>query len=138
MAGPIPRKIDKAGRESHLAGMTYEYLCSACAHQWEAEQPMSAPPLTTCPSCHAETAKRQVSGGTGFILRGGGWYADGYGSKKPESAGAAKPAASAGDPAPTKKESAASTSETTPAKTESTSTKTEAAPAKSDKASTGS
>jgi putative FmdB family regulatory protein len=63
--------------------MTYEYICTACAHAWEAEQSISAAPLSDCPSCGAATAKRQVSGGAGFILRGGGWYADLYGSAKP-------------------------------------------------------
>lgn len=62
--------------------MTYEYLCTACGHVWEAEQSISAAPLTTCPTCSQETAKRQVSGGAGFILKGGGWYADLYGSPK--------------------------------------------------------
>ena len=65
--------------------MTYEYLCTACGHQWEAEQSITAAPLKQCPSCAEQTAKRQVSGGAGFILRGGGWYADGYGSQKPGS-----------------------------------------------------
>lgn len=74
--------IDSSRSESHFAAMTYEYLCTACAFSWEAEQSISEKPLTTCPSCNAETAKRQVSGGQGFILRGGGWYADGYGAKK--------------------------------------------------------
>ena len=60
--------------------MTYEYICTNCGHQWEAEQPISADPLESCPSCNQSTAKRQVSGGQGFILKGGGWYADGYGS----------------------------------------------------------
>jgi len=63
--------------------MTYEYICTACSHAWEAEQPISAAPLRVCPNCGAEAAKRQVSGGAGFILRGGGWYADLYGSAKP-------------------------------------------------------
>lgn len=63
--------------------MTYEYICTACGHAWEAEQPISAAPLRQCPSCSAEAAKRQVSGGAGFILKGGGWYADLYGSAKP-------------------------------------------------------
>src|SRR5260221_7211611 len=62
--------------------MTYEYVCTACGHNWEAEQAISAAPLKTCPSCGTEHAKRQVSGGAGFILKGGGWYADGYGSSK--------------------------------------------------------
>jgi putative FmdB family regulatory protein len=60
--------------------MTYEYACTACGHGWEAEQSISAAPLTECPSCHQATAKRQVSGGAGFILKGGGWYSDLYAS----------------------------------------------------------
>lgn len=60
--------------------MTYEYTCLACHHEWEAEQSISERPLTECPSCHEPQAKRMVSGGAGFILKGGGWYADGYGS----------------------------------------------------------
>jgi putative FmdB family regulatory protein len=66
--------------------MTYEYACTSCGHAWESEQSISAPPLTECPSCQHATAKRQVSGGAGFILKGGGWYADLYsssGAKKP-------------------------------------------------------
>jgi putative FmdB family regulatory protein len=62
--------------------MTYEYVCTACGHAWETEQAISAAPLKTCPNCGTEHAKRQVSGGAGFILKGGGWYADGYGSSK--------------------------------------------------------
>jgi putative FmdB family regulatory protein len=60
--------------------MTYEYACTACGHAWEAEQSISAAPLSECPSCHHATAKRQISGGAGFILKGGGWYADLYSS----------------------------------------------------------
>lgn len=52
---------------------TYEYLCEACAHAWEVEQRMSESPLTDCPSCHAPRAKRQISSGAGFLLKGGGW-----------------------------------------------------------------
>src|SRR6187431_1302871 len=62
--------------------MTYEYLCTACGHAWEAEQSISAAALKTCPNCQKETAKRQVSGGAGFILKGSGWYADLYSSSK--------------------------------------------------------
>jgi putative FmdB family regulatory protein len=62
--------------------MTYEYVCTACGHGWEAEQAISAAPLKTCPDCGTDHAKRQISGGAGFILKGGGWYADGYGSSK--------------------------------------------------------
>ncbi len=72
--------------------MTYEYLCSSCDHSWEADQRISDPPLERCPACRRKTARRMVSGGAGFILKGGGWYSDGYASQsakpasKPESA----------------------------------------------------
>ena len=59
---------------------TYEYACSACAHEWELEQSMKDDAIKECPSCHEQTAKRQISRGTGFILKGGGWYADLYSS----------------------------------------------------------
>jgi len=66
--------------------MTYEYLCTACGNEWEASQSMSEPALKQCPACHQDTARRQVSGGTGFVLKGGGWYNDLYSSPKPASA----------------------------------------------------
>ncbi len=74
--------------------MTYEYACEACGHRWEAEQPISAAPLKKCPKCHAQAAKRQISGGQGFILKGGGWYADLYSSSSASSKGTEGGAAS--------------------------------------------
>ncbi len=67
--------------------MTYEYACGACAHEWEAEQSIRDQPIKKCPKCGKLQAKRQISRGAGFILKGGGWYADGYGSA---SAGSSK------------------------------------------------
>jgi putative FmdB family regulatory protein len=82
--------------------MTYEYVCQACGHLWEAEQSIKDSALKQCVSCGEMKAKRLVSGGTGFLLKGGGWYADGYGSP-----GAAK--ASSSDDKPSAKSSADST-----------------------------
>jgi putative FmdB family regulatory protein len=59
---------------------TYEYACSSCQHEWEFEQSIKDAALTECPACHQATAKRQISRGTGFILKGSGWYADLYSS----------------------------------------------------------
>lgn len=67
---------------------TYEYACTSCGNEWEAEQSIKESPLTDCPKCNNATARRQISRGTGFILKGGGWYSDLYASstnKKPES-----------------------------------------------------
>ncbi len=71
---------------------TYEYACTTCAHQWEFEQSIKDDPLKECPSCHAQTARRQISRGTGFILKGGGWYSDLYSStgNKPSSGGSSE------------------------------------------------
>jgi putative FmdB family regulatory protein len=59
---------------------TYEYVCSSCQNEWEFEQSMKDAALTECPRCKAQTARRQISRGTGFILKGGGWYSDLYSS----------------------------------------------------------
>lgn len=58
---------------------TYEYECTddLCKHKWEEEQGMSDDVITKCPECKKETAKRLISGGTGFILNGGGWFNSG-------------------------------------------------------------
>src|SRR4051794_21102798 len=74
---------------------TYEYACTACGNEWETEQSIKADALKDCPKCHEATARRQISKGAGFILKGSGWYSDLYSSssnKKDDSAGG-KPSA---------------------------------------------
>lgn len=80
---------------------TYEYLCTSCGHEWEFEQSIKDEPQKICQKCNQETAKRQISRGAGFILKGGGWYRDLYasGSNKQASKGESsesKPADSGG------------------------------------------
>lgn len=67
--------------------MTYEYICQACGHQWEAQQSIKDDPLKDCPNCHKAEAKRQISRSPGFILKGGGWYSDLYSSSSSGSGG---------------------------------------------------
>ncbi len=93
---------------------TYNYACASCGNEWEAQQRITEPALETCPKCLNKTAKRQISRGAGFILKGGGWYSDLYsssGSAKKESGGG-----TGGTTAKTESSSAATTS-TTPAAT---------------------
>jgi putative FmdB family regulatory protein len=62
----------------------------------ELEQRISEAPLKKCPKCGKQKLRRLITGGN-FILKGGGWYADGYGasgSKKSESDKSEKPAPS--------------------------------------------
>jgi putative FmdB family regulatory protein len=62
--------------------MTYDYECTQCQHAWEATQSIHALPLELCPECGVNAAKRVISKPGEFLLKGGGWYADGYGTRK--------------------------------------------------------
>jgi putative FmdB family regulatory protein len=106
--------------------MTYEYECAACGHQWEAEQSIKDNPLKKCVSCGKNKAKRLVSGGTGFLLKGGGWYADGYGSGGAGSGGAKAAATSESKPSAASKSSDTAKTSDKPA----TSSTTETSPSK--------
>lgn len=55
----------------------YEYSCDACGHEFEAWQRISEAPVRACGKCAKEAVRRKVSRPS-FILKGGGWYADGY------------------------------------------------------------
>jgi putative FmdB family regulatory protein len=57
----------------------YEYACGECGTHMEVRQRISEDPLTTCPRCETDTLQRLVSMSS-FALKGGGWYADGYGN----------------------------------------------------------
>jgi putative FmdB family regulatory protein len=61
----------------------YEYRCEACGHQEEFLQKVSEPPLTECPACRKSTFTKLLSA-AGFQLKGSGWYATDFRSKKTE------------------------------------------------------
>ncbi len=61
--------------------MTYEYRCFLCEHLWEFEQKITDDPITHCEKCGEASAQRLISGGQGFQLLGGGWFAEGYSKK---------------------------------------------------------
>jgi putative FmdB family regulatory protein len=56
----------------------YEYQCRACEHTFETTQRITESPLKDCPVCHKPELERLISS-TAFLLKGGGWYKDGYG-----------------------------------------------------------
>jgi putative FmdB family regulatory protein len=97
----------------------YEYECLACKKHTEKIQKFSDPEITTCPHCGGEL--KRVITAPAFALKGGGWYADGYGSAKPAAAsgessgakGAEAPAASAPAAAPAPAASAPASSSST-------------------------
>ncbi len=59
----------------------YEYECDKCGHEFEREQRMSDPPGKTCPRCTRRRVTQLISRSS-FVLKGGGWYADGYADSK--------------------------------------------------------
>lgn len=64
---------------------TYLYHCDACNSEFEKEQRIVEPPIKKCAKCGKSKARRLITGAN-FILKGGGWYSDGYGSSKGSSA----------------------------------------------------
>jgi len=89
---------------------TYEYRCPACGTDFEKFQKMSDPPAAECPGCGA-AAERRISGGSGLVFKGSGFYITDYrgeGYKKAaeaEKGGSTAPAPAAGDAKPAAAES---------------------------------
>ena len=52
---------------------TYEYECTKCNHAFEEEAPITAPARQRCPRCRGKV-QRLISGGTGIVFRGSGFY----------------------------------------------------------------
>jgi putative FmdB family regulatory protein len=65
---------------------TYEYRCTECGHEFEEFQAISDPPITICPKCKGKT-ERIISGGTGLIFKGSGFYITDYKNKERRSDG---------------------------------------------------
>lgn len=57
---------------------TYEYRCSDCGFEFEEFQSMVSEPLKVCPHCNKETVVRKISGGSGLIFKGNGFYITDY------------------------------------------------------------
>ena len=62
---------------------TYDYICEKCNHSFEYFQSMSDNHLKECPKCKGKV-RRLVSGGSGLIFKGSGFYLTDY-AKKPKS-----------------------------------------------------
>ncbi len=53
---------------------TYDYQCDNCNHLFEAFQSFHDEPLSVCPECDTPALRRLISGGTGIIFKGSGFY----------------------------------------------------------------
>jgi len=66
---------------------TYEYECKHCKKNFDVFQKITDKALEKCPKC-GKKVRRIIGGGTGFILKGSGFYATDY-KKQPK--GGSKP-----------------------------------------------
>ena len=59
---------------------TYEYICRDCGNRFDHFQSMSSPPLEYYKCCRNEpsSVERVISGGTGIIFKGSGFYLTDY------------------------------------------------------------
>ena len=63
---------------------TYEYICKDCGEKFEHFQSMSSSPLEIHDGCKksGSNVERVISGGTGLIFKGSGFYLTDYKDKK--------------------------------------------------------
>ncbi len=64
---------------------TYDYICNDCEKMYEYFQSMSDAPIKECPECKNNSLRRVISGGTGLIFKGSGYYLTDYKNKKTQS-----------------------------------------------------
>jgi len=61
---------------------TYEYICDECGHKFDKFQTISADPISICPVCGKNSVRRLLTGGSGLIFKGSGFYITDYKNKK--------------------------------------------------------
>src|SRR5438067_3261336 len=63
----------------------YEYTCEKCGTKIDILQKMDEPAPLKCDQCGELGAMARQVSRTSFVLKGGGWYSDLYGSSKKDS-----------------------------------------------------
>ncbi len=99
---------------------TYDYVCDACGHEFEAFESIKADPQRTCPKCHEDQLRRKLGPGAAILFKGSGFYQTDYRSdsyrkaakadKAPESTAKSGDSSSNGSSSPAKSEPAKPTS----------------------------
>jgi putative FmdB family regulatory protein len=102
---------------------TYDYICDACQHEFEAYESIKADSQTICPNCHEAKLRRKIGAGAAILFKGSGFYQTDYRSEsykkgaeadKTSSEAASKPAETATPKAETPKPSTPSTGGSNP------------------------
>ncbi|AMV39915.1 FmdB family zinc ribbon protein [Planctomyces sp. SH-PL62] len=82
---------------------TYDYICDACGHEFEAYESIKADPQTLCPGCEKHTLRRKIGPGAAILFKGSGFYQTDYRSdsyKKAAKADTSSGGSSSGGDAP--------------------------------------
>lgn len=74
---------------------TYDYECERCGERFEVFHGMMDVTLRTCPKC-GSSARRLIGSGAGLLLKGSGFYGNGY----PKGTGTVRPGAACGRETP--------------------------------------
>jgi putative FmdB family regulatory protein len=69
---------------------TYDYVCDACQHQFEAFHSIKADPLKKCPECGKKKLRRLIGPGAAIVFKGSGFYKTDYRSESYKKAAAAE------------------------------------------------
>ena len=56
---------------------TYQYQCTNCSYEFEEFQQITEDPITVCPKCQGKV-KRLITGGSGLLFKGSGFYITDY------------------------------------------------------------
>jgi putative FmdB family regulatory protein len=60
---------------------TYDYVCDACRHEFEAFHSIKAEPLQKCPECGRKKLRRLIGPGAAIVFKGSGFYQTDYRSE---------------------------------------------------------
>ena len=60
---------------------TYDYICDACQHEFEAFESIKADSQTVCPTCHEAKLRRKIGAGAAILFKGSGFYQTDYRSE---------------------------------------------------------
>lgn len=73
---------------------TYDYVCDACQHEFEAFESIKADPQTVCPECGKLQLRRKIGPGAAILFKGSGFYQTDYRSESYKKAAKAEAPAS--------------------------------------------
>lgn len=106
----------------------YEYSCQSCGKTIDVLQKVSDPTPEACTACGAQGTLSKVVSRSSFVLKGGGWYADLYGSSKKDG-GSSSSSSSSSSSAPSSSSSSTSSSSASDAGSSSSSAASSSTPA---------